>query len=93
MLECELVPMSLKVAREILLDTEPKAVAVRAKLALGLIDRAAKNREAAEDPAKALAAMTTAELAQFVAKGMQAEALEAQTIDVTPVVLPADAKA
>jgi phage terminase small subunit len=84
-IECELVPLSLKVAREILEDTEPKAVAVRAKLALGLLDRAAKNRQTDEDPSKALSKMSNDELAALVAKGLAAEAQEAQTINITPV--------
>lgn len=84
MLECELVPLSLKVAREILNDDNPKAVAVRAKLVLGVLDRAAKNAKAADDPARKLAELSTDELAQLVARGMAAEAQEARTIDVTP---------
>lgn len=87
MIECELVPLSLKVARDILKDTEPKAVAVRAKLALGLLDRAAKNAAGSEDPAQALTKLSTEQLAALVAKGMAAEAAEARTVDVTPRIL------
>jgi hypothetical protein len=83
-IECELVPLSLKVARDILEDTNPKAVAVRAKLAVAMLDRAAKNAQAEADPAKELAKMSLDELAALVAKGREAVALEARTVDVTP---------
>jgi hypothetical protein len=83
-IECELVPLSLKVARDILEDTNPKAVAVRAKLAVAMLDRAAKNAQAETDPAKELAKMSLDELANLVAKGREAAALEARTLDVTP---------
>jgi hypothetical protein len=86
MLECELVPLSLKVARDILTDDNPKAVAVRAKLVLGVLDRAAKNAKAADDPGRKLSELSTDELAQLVARGMAAEAQDARTIDVTPIV-------
>lgn len=93
MLECELVPLSLKVARAILEDTEPKAVAVRAKLALGLLDRAAKTQAQADDPAQELAKLTTDQLAQLVARGLAAQEREAQTLDVTPRVVRGDSLA
>jgi hypothetical protein len=88
MLECDLVPLSLRVCRDILTDDEPKAVAVRGKLAVAILDRAAKNSAQAEDPAQALAKMTTDQLAALVARGMAAEAQEASIIDVTPRVAP-----
>lgn len=86
MIQCELVPLSLRVTRDILEDTNPKAVAVRAKLAIAVLDRAAKDTEAREeaDPARALAKMTNDQLAELVAKGLEAQAQEAHTIDVTP---------
>lgn len=83
-IECDLLPLSLKVSRDILTDTNPKAVAVRAKLALGIMDRAAKDRAKEEDPTAELHKLSAEQLAQLVAKGIEAEAAEARTVDVTP---------
>ena len=85
----DLAPVSLRVMRDILTDTNPRAVAVRAKLAVAVYDRATRTGEAADPAAARLAQLTTDELAELVAKGMAAEAQEARTIDVTPRETPA----
>ena len=83
-MQCDLVPRSLQVIRDILDDDEPKAVAVRAKLAVAVLDRAAKDQERDEDPTRRLAELSTEQLAKLVADGLAAQEREASTIDVTP---------
>jgi hypothetical protein len=86
----ELVPVSLRVMRDLLTDADPKAAAVRGKLAVAIYDRATRGPGGEGDPAaRALAQLTTEQLADLVARGVAAEAQEARTINVTPRVTPA----
>lgn len=88
----DLAPASLRVMRDLLADTDPKAAAVRGKLAVAIYDRATRGSAGDQlDPARALAQLTTEQLAELVARGAAAEAQEARTIDVTPRVTPARA--
>ena len=86
-LEGKALPMALDTIESILADvTAPRAV--RAKLALGVLDRAMVARndrsgEAAKE-GKSLQDMTLDELAQVVRSLESAQELASQTLDVTP---------
>ena len=86
-LEGTALPAALDTIEEILADkTAPKAV--RAKLALGVLDRALAAKGGAQDQGakggKALQDMTLDELAQVVRSLESAQELASQTLDVTP---------
>lgn len=85
----DLTPIALRIMRDILTDTNPRAVAVRAKLAVAVYDRATRASDAADPAAARLAQLTTEQLAELVARGAAAEAQERATIDVTPRETPA----
>lgn len=79
------LPLALDTVDEILQDqSAPKAV--RAKLALGIVDRLVKKRDAGEASAsgKQLADMTPRELEQLVAQLGASGILPGQMRDVTP---------
>jgi hypothetical protein len=83
----ELVPLSLRVIRQVLEDNNPKAAGHRAKLAVAVYDRAVGHYAlpgADGDPGQALAQLTTEQLAALVTRG-----LDASLVDVTPHETPA----
>lgn len=80
-LECEAVPLALDVVAEILKDRDPKARAVRAKLAIAVLDRVRSKEDKAGVVGKDLSNMTLRELEQFIA---QVGARPGEMRDVTP---------
>jgi hypothetical protein len=82
MLECEAVPLALGVVREILTDRDPKARAVRAKLAIAVLDRTKSKDEKAPpaDPAQ----MDATQLEQLVAQLQGLGVRPGQMLNITP---------
>jgi hypothetical protein len=85
----DLLPASLRVMGDLLADDDPKAAAVRGKLSVAIFDRATRAGPPGEDATRALAQLTTDQLAELVARGAAAQVQEANTLDVTPRVTPA----
>lgn len=82
-LEGVAAPLALKVVEEILQDADaPKAV--KAKLALGVLDRVRGKDEKGQAGHKTLQDMTVAELASHVRRLEELQAGEANLLDVTP---------
>lgn len=82
MLECEAVPLALGVVREILTDRDPKARAVRAKLAVAVLDRTKpKEDKPPADPAQ----MDATQLEQLVAQLQGLGVRPGQMLDITPM--------
>lgn len=83
-LECEAVPLALDAVAEILKDQDPKRSAVRAKLALGVLDRVRSKEERESLGGKSLADMSPRELEQLVTQLGQSGVRPGEMRDVTP---------
>ena len=82
-LEGRSLPMALDTVEEILADkSAPKAV--RAKLALGIIDRVRPKADKAPDAGKPVGDMSQRELEQLVAQLQASGVRPGQMLDITP---------
>lgn len=81
-LECEGLPLALDVVNEILTDRDPKARAVRAKLAVAVLDRVLgkPEKEQAPNPAD----MSRDQLHQLVAQLQASGVRPGEMLNVTP---------
>lgn len=90
-LECEAVPLALDAVSELLQDRDPKARAVRAKLAVAILDRTREKADPRESSTLSLADMSMRQLEQLVTQLGASGILPGQMRDVTPDITdPAD---